>query len=164
MGVEAFGVSLNFVQSGVYEQVYSFLQNRPQIHLRDEEKNSSQSGRTGEYRDDSHFIDLQLSRIPTTNKCTLAIRFSLCSYETIDPIFITLVSDIISSYEAETWLMTSELKQKTNYLPGDEKWLISALPEEISAMRRHWQKLFGSTQGSVRVKDSFSFVGLKLKK
>lgn len=164
MGVEAFGVSINFIQPGVYGQIYSFFQNRSKIHLRDEEKDSSHSSQTGEYKDDSHFIDLQLSRILTNKKCTLAIRFSLCSYDTIDPIFITLASDIISSFEAETWLMTSELKQKTNYFPGDEKWLVSALPEEIFAMRQHWQKLFGSKQGSVRVKDSFSFVGLKLKK
>ena len=71
-----------------------------------------------------------------------------------------LIAHILSSFDAEVWLMTSALKEKANYAPGDAEWLKAALPSEIAAMRSSWQRMFGTKQGAVRVKDSFSFVGV----
>lgn len=163
MGIEAFGVSIKFVKSGVYRQVTNILQDYPDVHLGNNISDSGYTTVTGEYADGLHFIDLQLSQANTDNKCTLAVRFSLCSYESIDRIFTEIVSNALSSLEAEVWLMTSALKQKANYLPGDERWLASVLPDEIAAMREHWQRSFGKKQGCVRVEDSFSFIGLNVK-
>ena len=90
----------------------------------------------------------------------LAARFSLCSYDSIDDIFVEIVNHILSDRDAEVWLMTSALKEKNHYPPGELIWLASALPDEIKAMRQYWQSLFGKKQGPIRTKDSFSFVGL----
>jgi hypothetical protein len=161
MGIEAFGVSLRFAKLAVCDQIKNILASYPQIRFA-ENKRIPVDEIVGEYDDGTHFIDFQIREV-ADNDCTLAIRFSLCSYDSIDSIFIDIMNNILSSFEADVWLMNSALKQKTNYLPGDQKWLIAALPDEIIAMRNHWQQLFGKKQGRVRVKDSFSFVGLKLK-
>jgi hypothetical protein len=93
----------------------------------------------------------------------VAARFSLCSYDSVDALFVEIVKHILSDHDAEVWLMTSALRQKDHYPPGELNWLASALPDEIKAMRQYWQNLFGKKQGTVRVDDSFSFVGLKTK-
>jgi hypothetical protein len=114
---------------------------------------------SGTFNDESHIIDLQLRRAIAEDKTTLSIRFSLCSYNTIDVIFIDIVRKVLSGFDAEVSLMNSALKQKTNYLPGDTEWLVAALPDEIIAMREYWQGLFGTKQGIVRADDSYYFVG-----
>ncbi|SRR6266446_3376819 len=157
MGIEAFGVSMRFIQADAGPQLRRILADYSHIRIGDKET-AAGYGVTGEYDDGAHFIDLQLSETEGGNR-TLAVRFSLCSYESIDQIFIDLISNILSSLDADVWLMTSALKQKGHYLPGDSKWLIAALPDEIIEMRAYWQKLFGTKQGAVRVKDSFAFVG-----
>ncbi len=161
MGIDLFGVTMHFVETGVYEPVKEILKGYSEIQLRDEETTVSYKSITGQYSDGNHFIDFQLANQIARNECTLAIRFSLCSYPSIDDVFIQIVGHILTSFEAEVWLMTSALKEKNNYPPGELSWLVSALPDEIKAMRRHWQSLFGTKQGTVRVEDSFSFVGLK---
>ncbi len=128
MGIEAFGVSMNFVHPKVYENVKLFLRDYPQVHLEDEKGDGAYHTVTGEYSDGLHFIGLQLSRANVDDKCILAARFSLCSYGSVDAIFINFVSSVLSSFEAEVWLMTSVLKQKSNYLPGDTRWLVEADP------------------------------------
>lgn len=161
MGVEAFGISLKFVETGIYECVKRTLEDYPGMSLQTGEMTPDYKSITGEYGDGSHFIESQLTNQNRRNECTLAVRFSLCSYQSIDEIFIQIIKDFLSSNDAEAWLMTSALKQKDHYPPGESTWLISALPDEIRAMREHWQSLFGGKQGAVRVKDSFSFVGLR---
>ena len=155
---------MRLVKPGVFSGISESLAGLDNVHLNQKEVVAGFETIKGEFNDGTHVIDLQLQRNLTDNKCTLTARFALCSYETIDCKFIKFVSNILSSFEADVWLMTSALKQKANYLPGDEKWLVAALPDEIIAMREHWQHSFGDKQGCVRVKDSFSFVGLKLKK
>jgi hypothetical protein len=163
MGIEAFGVSMRFTELGVYVRLRELLENHPRINIGNDASASGCVTAVGEYEDDKHVIDLQISREVASDRCTMAIRFSLCSYESIDAIFIDIVDDVLVSFEADVWLMTSALKQKTNYLPGDQSWLIAALPDEIASMRDYWQRSFGNKQGRVRVKDSFSFAGLKFK-
>jgi hypothetical protein len=157
MGVETFGISMRFCEREAFDRLWRFLTTTPHIKL-SKVDDEGQKSAVGEYSDGRHFIDIQLRAINPT-ECRLAIRFSLCSYCTIDSLFISLAKDLLSLSEAEVWLMTSALKQKAHYLPGDSQWLIAALPDEIVAMREHWQKLFGFKQGAVRTKDSFSFVG-----
>jgi hypothetical protein len=154
MGVEAFGVSMRFMQADARGGIKKLLASYPQINIAETGADSTR----GEYNDGAHVIEVQ-SRETEQRDFTLAIRFSLCSYDSIDSVFIDLIKNILSSFEAEVWLMTSAIKQKNNYLPGDSKWLLAALPDEISEMRHYWQNLFGTKQGVVRVKDSFSFVG-----
>jgi hypothetical protein len=160
MGVEAFGVSMRLIKPGVFDHVIETLTSYDNVRMDRANTVAGFETATGEYNDGTHLIDLQILRDLAENKCTLAVRFSLCSYETIDHIFVNLVGKILSLFEGDVWLMTSALKQKANYLPGDERWLIAALPDEISAMRQYWQNLFGDKQGAVRVKDSFTFVGV----
>ena len=164
MGVEAFGVSMRLVKSGVFDKLSESLASLDNVHLNQKAAVAGFETVKGEFNDGTHVIDLQILRNLNDDICTLTARFSLCSYETIDCMFIELVSNMLSLFEADVSLMTSALKQKANYIPGDEKWLVAALPDEIIAMREHWQHSFGDKQGCVRVKDSFSFVGLKLKK
>jgi hypothetical protein len=161
MGVEAFGVSMRLVETGVSHRLKEVLTSHDHVRMYCGETVSGFETITGEYDDGTHFIDLQIRGVIASSECSLAIRFSLCSYDSIDAIFIALVRDILSSWEAEVWLMTSALRQKNVYLPGDSAWLIAALPDEIVEMRIYWQKLFGSKQGAVRVKDSFLFAGVK---
>jgi hypothetical protein len=161
MGIEAFGVSMHFVEPGVYGHVRKTLESDKNVHLSKEQKLGEFYVGTGEYFDESHVIEFQLSQEAGSDKCSLALRFSLCSYNSIDTIFTKIVEDVLSSAEADVWLMASSLKQKDNYPPGEAMWLIKLLPEEIAAMRNNWQNLFGTKQGVVRVKDSFSFVGLQ---
>ena len=163
MGIEAFGVTMRFTELGVSMRLRELLANNPRIHLGGEDSALGHMTSAGEYTDDRHFIDLQISREVASDRCTMAIRFSLCSYESIDAIFIDVVDNVLESFEADVWLMTSALKKKINYLPGDQSWLIAALPDEIASMRDYWQRSFGNKQGRVRVKDSFSFAGLKFK-
>ncbi len=158
MGIEAFGVSMRFVQRGICRQLKHILATYPHAHIAEMETTPGY-GILGEYDDGANFIDIQI-REDASGDCALAIRFSLCSYDSIDPIFIDIIEKVLGSFEADVWLMTSALKTKTNYLPGDQDWLLAALPEEIVAMREHWQRVFGNKQGHVRVKDSFSFVGV----
>ena len=153
---------MNFVDVGVYERVRRTLVAYPDVHMKDAERISEHFTVTGEYTDGSHIIELQLSRDSANDKCTLAARFSLCSFDSIDPIFVDLVCNVLSSFDADVWLMTSALKQKDNYPPGESNWLRMTLPEEIKAMREYWQGLFGHKQGAVRVNDSFSFVGVNV--
>jgi hypothetical protein len=159
MGIEAFGVSMQFNAAGIHQQVKQFLEDYQGVRLFDVQTSSSEEIITGEYSDGSHFIDLQLSHDDAGKRCTLAARFSLCSYNGIDAVFIDLIAHILSFFDAEVWLMTSALKEKANYAPGDAAWLKAALPSEIAAMRKYWQDMFGTKQGAVRVKDSFAFVG-----
>src|SRR6266498_5679193 len=160
MGVDIFGISMRFVESGVQAQVREILRDFRHIQLRDEVEAAGFECMAADYNDASHFIELRLSREVANDECTLAVRFSLCSYPSIDPIFVEIVRHILSIHEADVWLMTSALKEKNHYPPGELNWLVSALPDEIKAMREYWQSLFGKKQGSVRVADSFSFVGL----
>jgi hypothetical protein len=160
MGIEAFGVSIQIVEPKAWEKLKDILDRYPNICMGNTEASDAFETVTGEYNDEPHFIEMQLSREVASDKCQLAVRFSLCSYGTIDNVFIELVSEILSSFEAEVWLMTSAVKQKTHYLPGDSGWLMNVLPDEIVEMRKYWQNLFGTKQGAVRVKDSFSFVGI----
>lgn len=162
MGVDIFGISMRFVESGVQAQVREILQGYAQIQLRGEGEAAGFECMTAEYNDGSHFIEFQLSREIANDECTLAIRFSLCSYPSIDAIFVEIVKHVLSAHEATVWLMTSALRQKRHFPPGELEWLAAALPDEISAMRAYWQGLFGIRQGVVRVDDSFSFVGLDL--
>jgi hypothetical protein len=159
MGIEAFGVSMHFVKPGVDELVREFLKSVPQIHMQNEERAASYGTTIGEYRDDLHIIEFQLLRDLASGACKLAARFSLCSYGTIDPIFVELVGKVLSRFPAEVWLMTSAIKRKPSYAPDESGLLVAALPTEIGAMRTHWQNLFGGRQGVVRPDDSFSFVG-----
>jgi hypothetical protein len=163
MGVEVFGVSMRLIKPDVFDRVNVTLATFENVHMTQPETVAGFETIKGEYNDGVHLISLQLFREVYDAKCTLAARFSLCSYKTIDPIFVNLVNQMLSSFDAEVWLMTSALKQKANYLPGDTKWLLAALPDEIVAMREYWQQLFGKKQGCVRVEDSFSFVGLNVK-
>jgi hypothetical protein len=163
MGIEAFGISMRLIEPGIFDRVAEKLASFDYVRMNKAETAVGFQTTIGEYNDGTHLIELQILREISTDKSTLAVRFSLCSYETIDSIFIMFANNILSLFEAEVWLMTSALKLKANYLPGDEKWLIAALPDEISAMRQQWQQSFGNKQGFVRVKDSFSFIGLKLK-
>jgi hypothetical protein len=162
MGIEAFGVSIDFVESGIYEQVLTVLSAYRHVQMHREEHTTPFVTIPGEYNDESHIIELQLRRDTSQSTCTLAVRFSLCSYDTIDRIFIELVSKVLSSWDANVWLMTSALREKDHYPPGEANWLLTALPGEITAMRKYWQSRFGHKQGAVRVKDSFSFVGLNV--
>jgi len=159
MGIEAFGVSMQIVELGVFQEIKSILTGYPYIRMGSVEITPDYETILGEYSDSTHFIDLQLSREITSDICTVAVRFSLCSYESIDSIFIDLVNNILSSFEADVWLMTSAIRRKDNFLPGDSKSLIVALPNEIREMRKYWQNRFGTKQGTVRSDDSFSFVG-----
>jgi len=160
MGMEAFGVSMQIVQPIAWQKLRGILARYPNTCLEDPEISSAFETVVGEYDDGRHIIDIQLSREITSDKCTLAMRFSLCSYETIDNIFVELVNSVLFSFEAEVWLMTSAVREKASYLPGDSTWLIGALPGEIVEMRNYWQNFFGTKQGAVRVKDSFSFIRL----
>jgi hypothetical protein len=159
MGVEAFGVSLHFVKPGVEELILNCLKTIPQLAMQDEQRTASYGTTTGEYCDGSHIIEVQLFRDLGAGDCKLAARFSLCSYETIDRIFVGLVQRVLSLFPAEVWLMTSATKNRARYAPEELGVVVAALPEEISAMRAHWQNLFGGKQGVVRPDDSFSFVG-----
>lgn len=160
MGVEAFGLSMRLIIPGDFDQVVEALASYDNIRMNQSKTVAGFETVTGEYDDGSHLIDLQILRNVADNICILSVRFSLCSYETIDPVFVNLVGNILSLFECDVWLMTSALKQKANYLPGDERWLVAALPDEIAEMRKYWQNLFGDKQGVVRVNNSFSFVGL----
>lgn len=150
---------MRFTSPGVCGQVHNLLVGHPNFRWEQQRVEGGYTTILGEYGDGLHFIELQLTRETATDRCSLAARFSLCSYNSIDSIFIELVSSVLASFEADVWLMTSAVKMKTNYLPGDTHWLVSSLPEEIAAMRAYWQNLFGAKQGAVRVNDSFSFVG-----
>jgi hypothetical protein len=163
MGIEAFGVSMRFVEPVNGERMMQALARCEYIRLCRQETVLGFEITIGEYSDGDHYIDLQILHETTSNECTLAVRFSLCSYESIDTIFIDLVESILSDFEADVWLMTSAIRQKANYLPGDSNWLIAALPDEIVEMRNYWQDLFGVKRGPVRVKDSFLFVGVATK-
>jgi hypothetical protein len=160
MGVEAFGISMQLVNRGEFRGILGFLSQYGNIRFQRTEADSYFETVVGEYSDGIHFIDLQIRHAVTSDQCDLAVRFSLCSYDTIDAIFIKLIGDVLAAWEAEAWLMTSAIKQKTNYLPGDARWLLAALPDEIVEMRRYWQNLFGTRQGAVRARDSFSFAGV----
>ena len=160
MGAEAFGISMQFVELDVWACVTDILATYRQIRMGDRSVSGGYATVLGEYIDDAHIIELQLSHHIPSDKCTLAVRFSLCSFDSIDTIFIALISNILSSLDADVWLMSSAIKHKSNYLPGDSRWLIAALPDEIAQMRNYWQGLFGSKQGAVRVKDSFAFIGM----
>lgn len=149
---------MHFVQVGACNRIKKILASRPHVKFACNHSGSS-SAMTGDYADEFHIIEFQLREIKPTS-CTLSIRFSLCSYGTIDSIFISIVADILSELEADVWLMTSAIKQKSNYLPGDSRWLIAALPDEIAEMRKFWQNTFGTKQGAVRVSESFTFVGI----
>ena len=161
MGIEVFGVSLEILEPGVYPKLRMLLSDYSHTRIGDEELAANYAVTYGEYKDKRHFIDIYISRDLANNRCKMAIRFSLCSFESIDNILLDIVKLVLSSFDAEVWLMTSALNQKNYYLPGDQNWLIAALPDEIAAMRNYWQGLFGNKQGFVQVKDSFAFVGLK---
>ena len=158
MGVEVFGVSLRFSEPGGCARLRRILAHYPQITRADKGSVPGDAVTTWEYDDGAHFIDLQMREI-ASDEFSLAARYSLCSDSSIDAIFIGFLGNILSSFEADVWLMSSALKQKPHYLPGDSGWLIAALPDEIIEMRKYWQGLFGSKQGVVRVNNSFSFVG-----
>src|SRR2546425_659101 len=106
MGIEAFGISMRFSESGACERLKEHLSDYPQISLGAMESVSGYDTIIGEFADGVHSIDLQLSREIATEQTTLALRFSLCSYDTIDAIFINLVSGIMRILECEVWLMT----------------------------------------------------------
>ena len=159
MGVEAFGVSMHFVKPRVQGSIRELLESCAKIRMRDEERSADCAVAVGEYFDDLHLIEFQLLCDLATGTCKLSARISLCSYGTIDSIFVGLVSKILLASPAEVWLMTSALQQKPNYAPSEAGMLLTALPKEIEAMRAHWQALFGKKQGVVRPDDSFSFVG-----
>src|SRR5437660_2124926 len=155
MGVEAFGLSIRFVEPCIGSRLMSQLSAFPAIRMLEKGTIFGYETTTGEYNDALHFIDIQISHELLSQESCASVRFSLCSYDTIDPIFLELVGQILVPLEAEVWLMTSALNQKNSYLPGDSNWLFAALPDEIVAMREHWQSLFGRKQGAVRVKESF---------
>ena len=159
MGVEAFGLTLQLIAPEPCGELKTLLEQYPHFCRWTEETTAHGSIAAGEYNDGSHIIECQLIQEPAT--CSLAIRFSLCSFDSIDQAFIDLVKHVLSYYDAEVWLMTSAIQQKEHYPLGESIWLSATLPDEIIAMRKHWQKLFGAKQGVVRVKDSFSFVGVK---
>jgi hypothetical protein len=161
MGIEAFGVSIKFTEPGIHSRIEEALASRPQFRVLTRKSSTDYRIVEGEYADGMHYIDFQLYSEVASKQCTLAVRFSPCSYDGIGPIFIEIVKDMLVSFEGGAWLMTSAHKQKAYYLPGDQDWLIAALPDEIAAMRKYWQRSFGNKQGCVRAKDSFSFAGLK---
>lgn len=158
MGIEAFGISMHFAEPGDWRKLMEILARNPTVRM-------ATTGALdafeilGEYDDGTHFIDFQMVLENPGDTCVLAARFSLCSHESIDQIFIALIRDILSRFEAEVWLMTSAVKKKSHYPSSDSKLLIAELPNEIVAMRKYWQNLFGSKQGAVRSDNSFSFVG-----
>ncbi len=159
MGVEAFGLSMHFCEFGGAEHIRALLEEHPEVLFSKEQKHSQFAIATGEYNDLVHIIEFQLLREIIMARCTLATRFSLCNYGTIDALFVKIVTEILSSFDADVWLMTSAIRQKSNYLAGDARWLLAAVPDEIAEMRAYWQNLFGTKQGPVRVKDSFLFSG-----
>lgn len=158
MGLEVFGLTMHFVGTQSFDEMQMYLEKWLRIQLQSPKNISGRTG-TGDYDDGKHVIEFQLSQ--NEDHCTLAVRFSLCSYDSIDEPFVEVVKHILTDHEAEVWLMTSALREKNSYPPGELNWLVSALPDEIRAMRQSWQSLFGKKQGKVRVKDSFSFVGFK---
>lgn len=149
---------MQFAQVGVFPRLLEFLENEWNLQFHADDLGGG--ALVAEYNDNSHVIEFQLSRYIEDNGCTLAVRFSLCSFATIDSLFIDFVQSVLSRFDAEVWLMTSALKQKDHYPPGEVNWLVKLLPEEIEAMRKYWQRTFGTKQGVVRVKDSFAFVGI----
>jgi hypothetical protein len=160
MGVEAFGISIKFLECRIYTQLQQALKIYPQVHCLHNETTAAYNIFTAEYEDGKHFIDFQILHEIATHKCSLTMRFSLCSHDSIDSIFIEITNEILSLFEGHVSLMTSALKYKSDYFPGDQKWLLAALPDEIIEMRKYWQNLFGTKRGAVRVKESFLFVGL----
>ncbi len=160
MGIEAFGVSMHIVELKAWQKLNDLLAEYPSMRIKSTEAVGAFETVFGEYGDGAHFMDVQISREIAKDKCVLAIRFSLCSYESIDQIFIDLVKHVLASFEAQVWLMASAVQQKGDYLPGDSRWLIAALPDEIIEMRKYWRGLFGDKQGAVRPEDSFAFVGV----
>jgi hypothetical protein len=160
MGVEAFGVSIEFTERRIIDQVLETLIASPEIRVIDQNSIAGFNTVTAEFHDGIHFIEFQVSEEIETSKCTAAIRFALCSFPSVDAIFLNIVKNLLQSFKGDVWLMTSAVKQKGRYSAGDDRWLIAALPREIEEMRKYWQKLFGPKQGAVRVRDSFTFVGI----
>src|SRR5437867_3279816 len=115
MGIEAFGVSMRFVQPGVYPRVRQLVSDLPEIRTDKEQTSSAYETITAEFHDGKHTIDLQISVEIPQDFCELAVRFSLCSYDTIDAVFIGLVRRILSLFESEVWLMNSALHLKDYY-------------------------------------------------
>ncbi|HTI70832.1 MAG TPA: hypothetical protein VMF06_12760 [Candidatus Limnocylindria bacterium] len=150
---------MRIIEPGISRQLLILLRGPEHIRMDCVETSTGYESITGEYNDGKHLIDIQVLQSISNQYSTLAIRFSLCSYDSIDDIFIELVRDILSRWDAECWLMTSAIGQKNRYSPGDSQWLISALPDEIVEMRRYWQNMFGLKHGVVQTSDSFSLVG-----
>jgi hypothetical protein len=152
MGIEAFGLTMRFVERDACIHIREALSESSKIRFVGTDLDKTTE--LAEYTDGNHIIEFQIS---SGVECVLAIRFSLCSFPTIDAVFLQLVQKLLSIADAEVWLMTSALNQKDHYSPGDSSWLLAILPEEIEAMRKYWQGVFGTKQGVVRVKDTFNF-------
>jgi hypothetical protein len=159
MGIEAFGVSMRLVGPPTHRLVRNYLETDPQIHFDQEDRTASYGAMVGKFFDGHHIIELQILREIATGNCTLSARFSLCSYDSIDPVFVGLVGRVLSEFPAEVSLMTSILKERPSYGAEESQALLAALPMEIASMRAYWQNLFGNKQGIVSPDDSFSFVG-----
>src|SRR5438552_2584326 len=109
MGIETFGISIRFIEPGISPELIKVLSDFPEVHCDKWQTVGAYDVLIGEYNDGCHCVDFQLSVERRDEACILALRFSLCSYNGIDAVFLDLTRCFLTSFDAEVWLMTSAL-------------------------------------------------------
>ena len=156
MGVETFGVSLKF-ESEKFGDIHDCLISHSGLS-KIKSDTSSPDGWQYIYEDSKHIVECQLTR--DGGVCDCSIRFSLCSFESIDEVFIEVVTSVVELHPSVIWLMSSVNHTHDRFDGEDSDLLLKMLPGEIGDMRKHWQKMFGTKQGKVLVAGSYQFIGI----
>jgi len=154
MGIESFNVVLRAKRTASIEDIRRAVLSFPNVHF----VKADECGLAFEFNDDTHLMEILLRGQDSDAEFDLCVRFALCNPDGIEEKFKQFVTWAACQWRPTIWQLSSAKKGKTSFEPEEVDLFLKGVTEEIDALRRVWQRAFGSKRGPVRVDEVFRWI------